>query len=319
MHYQVNGHSVKGASHIRNEDRFYFKVTGQYIWLTVFDGVSEGGGGAIASGLAREVVSAMLSDITSGINIPKFGLEILSKAQNEIISKQQEREELTRISTTAVIACIDTVAEKIHWFSIGDSALFICGKTKTPVKLTVEDSANGNLLAKGKITVSEAKRMYVGNALDWCLGKHVETEKLIDHVHYGCAPLKPQDTIMVCSDGLYSYLPPKNIGRILRKGDSIEKKNTMLIKTAKEYGSRDDITVICAVPGGGKKAAQVPIAIVLLAAIVFFFALGFLCGTKLSFLLKENDVKLSPINQDAIQVIAPVDSLTIIPEENETD
>ena len=318
MHYQVNGYSVKGNSHIRNEDSYYFKVTGQWIWLAVFDGVSEGGGGEIASGLAREVVSAMLNGITSGINIPKFGLEILSKAQNEIICKQQEREELARISTTAVMACIDTVAEKIHWFSIGDSALFICGKTKTPVKLTVEDSANGYLLAKGRISVSEAKRMYVGNALDWCLGKHVETEELIAHIHYGCAPLKPQNTIMVCSDGLYSYLPPKSIGRILLKGDNIEKKNTMLIQSAKKHGSRDDITVICAVPDGRKKATQVPIAIAL-AAIVFYFALGFLCGTKLTFQLKGNDVKLSPINQEAVQMMAPLDTLTIIQEENETD
>lgn len=318
MHYQVNGYSVKGSSHIKNEDSFYFKVAEQYIWLAVFDGVSEGGNGEIASGLAREVMTAMLNDITSGINIPKYGLAILSKAQNEIISKQQESEELARISTTAVIACIDTVSKKLHWFSIGDSALFICGKTKTPVKLTVEDSANGYLLAKGKISVSEAKRMYVGNALDWCLGKHVETEELIAHVHYGCAPVKPQDTIMVCSDGLYSYLPPKYIGRILRKGNSIEKRNTMLIQSAKKYGSRDDITVICAVPDGGKKASQVPISIAL-AAIVFFFALGFLCGTKLSFQLKGNDVRLSPINQEAVQMMAPLDTLTIIPEENETD
>lgn len=318
MHYQVNGYSVKGTSHIRNEDSFYFKVTGQCIWLAVFDGVSEGGGGEIASGLAKDVVSTMLNGITSGINIPKFGLEILSKAQNEIISRQQESVEMARISTTAIMACIDTVAEKIHWFSIGDSALFICGKTNKTVKLTVEDSANGYLLAKRKISIREAKRMPVGNALDWCLGKHVETEELIAHVHYGCAPLKPHDTVMVCSDGLYSYLPPKSIGRILRKDDTLEKKNTMLTKSAKEHGSRDDITVICAVPDGGKKVTQVPIAIAL-AAIVFFFALGFLFGTKTSFQLKGNDIKLSPINQKAIQMMAPLDTLTIIPEENETD
>lgn len=318
MHYQVNGYSVKGSSHIKNEDSFYFKVAEQYIWLAVFDGVSEGGNGEIASGLAREVMTAMLNDITSGINIPKFGLAILSKAQNEIISKQQESEELARISTTAVIACIDTVAKKLHWFSIGDSALFICGNTKKPVKLTVEDSVNGYLLAKRKVSVSEAKKMFVGNALNWCLGKHVDTDELIAHVHYGCAPLKPQETIMVCSDGLYSYLPPKYISRILREGDSIEKKNTMLIKSAKAHGSRDDTTVVCAIPDGEKKAGQVPFAIVL-AAIVFFFALGFLCGTLLTFHLKGKDVKLSPIIQEAVQVIAPIDSLTIIHEENETD
>jgi len=52
---------------------------------------------------------------------------------------------------------------------------------------------------------------------------------------------------------------------------------------------------------------------------VFFFALGFLCGTLLTFHLKGKDVKLSPIIQEAVQVIAPIDSLTIIHEENETD
>ena len=200
--YITNVISETGLNHIKNEDRTITILRGNRVWLGLFDGISSGGGGDIAAELACCFMRSVVSSCASDDDIPRMGKAIISTAQQSILAKQQENDRLKYIGTTVIISCIDKERANIHWFSLGDSALYLCRMGKTPEKITIEDSPNGYLLAKGRITQKEAARMPLGNALDWYLGKHVKPDVLWEHTHKGKTAIDKKESVLLCSDGL---------------------------------------------------------------------------------------------------------------------
>ncbi len=314
--YIIEQATRTGISHERkgldNEDRAEVIIHGDRIWMGIFDGVSQGGGGAMASALAGDSMKTIL-DEEEGSDINECGLVILQRAQEIILKTGAEHPEYGIMQTTAVIACLEQESHKLSWFSIGDSALFVIPKRGKARKLTIEDTDIGEMVALGKMSLKEASKATVGHELNKWLGMPVPPEGICENIRTGATILGHHDSVLVCSDGLYAKVPDIVLADWLRKG----KEATSMAKAAVDLGSMDDITVITVVPERFLRCGQVPLGL-MLASVVFSFALGFLCGTGVSIKMKDLGNIQRPIMQDTTEVVSRTDSLTIMCEDNET-
>lgn len=312
--YSTGKASRTGISHERhghpNEDRCAIFQGEGLVWMAVFDGVSQGGGGAMASSLAVESMQTVFDD-TVDENIYQNGVAIMRLAQERILTESASHPEYGEMRTTGVIACIDTVNHSLIWFSIGDSAVFVCPKRKLPIKLTMEDSDIGELLSMGGITEAAASRATVGHELNRYLGMAVRPDDIQNYIRTGTRKLSKDDTVLCCSDGLYSKVTPKILKQQFRKSRSLDS----LIKIARELGSEDDITVTCARPE--EKANNHQAIYRIIVAFTFFaFALGFFCGVRYSLLRMKEIVPSTRLDiQDTFRTFAPIDTMLIKTDE----
>ena len=301
-------HERKGLS---NEDRVKVVIHGGCIWMGIFDGVSQGGGGGMASALACNCMKSVI-DGEEGSDIGQCGLAILRNAQKEILTAAAEHPEYGIMQTTAIIACVEQESERLTWFSIGDSALFVVPKRGKARKLTIEDTDIGEMIALGKMSSKEASRATVGHELNRWLGMPVPPERIHNKIRTGTTILSRHDSVLVCSDGLYTNVPDAILANWSQKG----KDANAMVKAARGLGSKDDISVIIATPECKNHYRQIPLGF-MGASIVFFFTLGFLCGTGVSLKMKDLGPKQRPIIQDSTPVAVQTDSLTIMQIDNE--
>lgn len=314
--YIVDKATRTGASHERrglpNEDRAVIVQINSRIWMGVFDGVSKGGGGCMAASLASRCMESVLKN-SGQSDIHQLGLAIMRSAQESILSASATHPEYGKMQTTGVVACIDKSEHTLTWFSIGDSAVFVCPKRKKPVKLTIEDTDIGEQLAMGKLSPKTAAQATVGHELNRWLGMDISPESIGRCIRTGKKELSLSDAVVVCSDGFYSKVPVKMLGKLARKNEVPE----AMIKAARENGSQDDITVICAKSSitGHVWHIQSGSAI---ALALFLFACGFLCGVFLATIMKETPPYQRLHMHEVVPETAPTDTLTLKTEEDET-
>lgn len=276
--YTTSAATTRGMAHFRigtsNEDRS-FPDPESMKWFGVFDGVSEGGGGDIAASVARDTLGKMSCEsCRTDAEIYATGKAILEAAHEAILKRQKEVPGFKGAST-AVIAYIGE--GRIHWFSVGDSAVFRITSKGKPIKLTSEDSVAGNMVAKGEISASAAAKLpSTQHALTRYLGMDTRGEDFRDLIHCGTEAIGPADSILLCSDGLYTHVPAKEIAKVVNNSPHPSEDLVTLAK--EEYGSADDITCIVLKPLGqeGKKRGLPRALMLALAAIVF--ATGFFFG-----------------------------------------
>lgn len=305
--YILREASKRGIAHERcgreNEDRSLVIQKDDCIWLGVFDGVSEGGGGAVAATVACKIMEIVLGETTQK-NIEQVGLSIMKRAQEEILTYSAVHPESGKMRSTATIACIDKRQHTLTWFSIGDGAGFICNKKGKLQKLTIEDTDIGELVAEGKISRKTALQATVGHELNRWLGMDVKADMFENYIRSGCIGLNKYDSVLLCTDGLHSKLPDKIIARSVQNKDDIE---TLIIK-ARKAGSQDDITLILASPAVIKNTIQLPIKLAI-ACMVLSFAFGILLGAGLQLCMKEHVEHSRHIIQEKDCVVSQTDSL----------
>jgi PPM family protein phosphatase len=97
-----------------------------------------------------------------------------------------------------------------YWVHSGDSRIYHYHGNKI-VKRTSDHSYVQTLVDKGEITDDEANVHPQSNILMGCLG--TEEDPMMD-VHYVPA-LRPGDTLMACSDGVWHYFSNNELGSVL--------------------------------------------------------------------------------------------------------
>jgi serine/threonine protein phosphatase PrpC len=111
------------------------------------------------------------------------------------------------------------------------------------MKRTIDHSFVQRLIDEGKITVEAADTHPQANLLTGCLGTHADPPLAlwhIDRLDYG-------DTMLACSDGLWHYFSPKELGAILHALPPRE-ASEMLISKARQRarGSGDNLSLALA-------------------------------------------------------------------------
>jgi PPM family protein phosphatase len=127
-----------------------------------------------------------------------------------------------------------------HWVHAGDSRIYHYHGSKM-VKRSKDHSYVQTLVDKAEITEEQANVHPQSNILMGCLG--TEDEPPMD-VHY-IPLLRPGDTLMCCSDGVWHYFSPNELGSVLSALTPREATEFLIDKArARARGTGDNLSLI---------------------------------------------------------------------------
>jgi len=239
---EVSGQTDIGCVRLNNEDSFGYwepeedeKFARKGRLAIVADGMGGYEGGQEASRLAVDTMVEKYRDFDG--NDPQQALiEGLQAAHEEIRDYGMHHPELQGMGTTCTAAAI--VADALHYVHVGDTRLYLIRDGEI-TQVTRDHSYVGRLVEAGMLTREEAERHPQRNILTAAVGTAPE---LIMDSPGRPEPLRPNDVILICTDGLWGQVQDQEILEAVKKQNA-EGAGRDLIELARQRGGPDNITV----------------------------------------------------------------------------
>lgn len=208
-------------------------------WAVVCDGMGGANGGNIASANAVKIISEYISSSYHegmGSNSIKTLLSSSIYGANvRLYDMSRTIESLAGMGTTVVAIIISNgVAHISH---AGDSRAYIIKDNKL-TQITKDHSIVQSMIDKGQITLEEAKSHPNKNVITRALGVKEDVD-----VEYNEIDLADDESILICTDGLSSYVPKERIEEIIKNEDFKDLPQS-LINEANKNGGPDNITIV---------------------------------------------------------------------------
>ncbi len=206
----------------------------EYYIFVVADGLGGHRSGDIASSMAVDYIKqniCKLDDLFSKEELQNF----VSKINNEILSFARTDREYAGMATTLTMALV--CENNMCLVHIGDSRAYRVNKDGM-AQLTKDHSLVQILIDEGRISDREAMTHPQKNVITRALG----TDKVVKTDFY-CYQLTDEDTIMLCTDGLYNMVSENRIQELIVQ-DDLETSAKNLINEANDNGGTDNITVV---------------------------------------------------------------------------
>ena len=126
-----------------------------------------------------------------------------------------------------------------HAIHAGDSRVYHFRGAEM-VARTVDHSFVQRLIEEGKLTEEQANAHPQSNLLTGCLGTHQDPPL----APWSVGTLQPGDTMLACSDGLWHYFTPKELGAIVQ-GLPPREASEMLVNKARQRarGGGDNLSL----------------------------------------------------------------------------
>ena len=239
---EVSSQSDIGCVRKNNEDSFgYWEPEDDQQFLrkgrlaVVADGMGGYEGGQEASRLAVETLMAVYRDLIDAD--PQQALvEALQAAHEQIRQYGFAHPELRGMGTTCTAAAI--VQDSLYYVHVGDTRLYLIRDGQI-TRVTRDHSYVGRLVESGMISPAEAETHPQRNILTAALGTNPD---LIMDSPGQPEPLRPEDVLLICSDGLWGQVrDPEILDAVDNK--NVEQAGRDLIELARERGGPDNITV----------------------------------------------------------------------------
>ena len=104
------------------------------------------------------------------------------------------------------------------------------------VSRTLDNSYVQRLIEEGKITEDQANTHPQGNLLTGCLGTEEEPPVSLQRID----PLLPGDTLLCCSDGLWHYFTPRELGMYVNSFAPREAAEMMITRARQRANTQGD-------------------------------------------------------------------------------
>ncbi|MGN0339729.1 MAG: Stp1/IreP family PP2C-type Ser/Thr phosphatase [Lachnospira sp.] len=200
----------------------------------VADGMGGHKAGDIASRLTVDSVVDKLSKVNSKDYISVI-TDTIIKVNKEVIDKAAESQDYAGMGTTLVVATVFDNILKVA--NVGDSRLYVIGEDI--IQITRDHSLVEEMVTNGQLDRAEARVDKRKNIITRAIGGESKVEAEMFSVE-----LKPEDKILMCSDGLSNMVDDTEILEIINREPDIEKAARMLIDAANENGGKDNISVV---------------------------------------------------------------------------
>lgn len=247
---EVSGQSDIGCVRQNNEDSFgywepkddrEFQRKGRL--AVVADGMGGYEGGQEASRLAVETLVAVYRDF-EGDDPQQALVEGLQTAHERIREYSFAHPDLRGMGTTCTAAAIvrvgegDAQHEALYYVHVGDTRLYLIRDGQIH-RVTRDHSYVSRLVESGLISAEQAETHPQRNILTSALGTNPE---LIMDSPGQPEPLRSDDVLVICSDGLWGQVRDPEILEAVEE-KSAEQAGRELIELARERGGPDNITV----------------------------------------------------------------------------
>lgn len=227
------GESKIGLVRKINEDSFY--VSPDEKILAVADGMGGYAGGEIASKTAVEAIAYYFRNIscTAPVQLEKA----IQYANSSILCKTLIDSALKGMGTT--ISLIVLSGTHAFWGHVGDSRIYLCRDGKL-TQVTTDHTIVQALVDKGKLKPEDAPNHPQRHVLTRAVG--VDETLLADT---GMFEIQKRDRILICSDGLTSFVKPAVLlGAVNDYSRSERDIVNDLFEKVYERGAGDNVTAV---------------------------------------------------------------------------
>lgn len=231
------GYSDIGLVRPNNED--FWTSMPRYRFFALADGMGGHNAGEVA---AKKTIEFLKKSIKDAIHpqkkakIPTKDLiyhlkSAIENANDLVFDLGRKKQQLRGMGTT--LCCLYLYDDSVIYAHVGDSRIYRFRDSELK-QLTEDHSLIQGLQESQAIQPSPFKHI-----ITRAIGTSSNVEPEISS-----ATLIPGDIFLMCSDGLSDFVPENEMETILQKSNSIRKKTHLLIDTAKQKGSNDNITIV---------------------------------------------------------------------------
>ncbi|MBC5766700.1 PP2C family protein-serine/threonine phosphatase [Ramlibacter albus] len=163
----------------------------------------------------------------------------------QVVSESHLVIKLTAISSeqephSTIAAFLINPNGECHWIHAGDSRIYHYHGSKL-VKRTMDHSYVQTLVDAGQLTEEEANVHPQSNILMGCLGAEEEPPMDLHHI----SQLRPGDVLMACSDGVWHYFSPAELGSVLSSLSPREATEFLIEKArSRARGGGDNLSLV---------------------------------------------------------------------------
>ena len=228
-----------GKVRLNNEDRACALTnTRGNILLIVCDGMGGQNKGDLASTLAINYISQAFKDkprFSGKILTKRWVAQVIRKANAEIFRQASSNQQYQGMGTTITLVLI--VGDFMVIGQVGDSRAYSY-RHRILTQITEDQTYVQYLYRIGEITKEEIDTHPKRHVLMNALGIYPSLDLDVKIAPY------MNDTIIVCSDGLYNNVPEKDLITIIRSTDTPDQKVNELVSLANKNGGSDNIAVV---------------------------------------------------------------------------
>lgn len=239
LKWRVAAKTDPGCQRQKNEDNYFVSPDNRV--FAVADGMGGALGGARASKLTVEAIEALWKEnppsSTDRDAIRQWLVEAVTAANRSVFSVAEQDSSVRGMGTTVVVA-VQSDDNHLHIAHVGDSRAYLVREGK-PVLLTQDHSVVQEMVRAGRLTEEQARINPYKNLITRCLGHDDKVE--IDQTP---VELKPEDWIVLCTDGLPTVLRDEQIGEVVEGVTEPESACDELVKHTIDGGAPDNVTVV---------------------------------------------------------------------------
>ncbi|WP_407402826.1 PP2C family protein-serine/threonine phosphatase [Sodaliphilus sp.] len=283
-----------------NQDSCGYKETPFGFLVVVCDGMGGGPAGANASILAVQSIIQEV-DKAAQAQTPSVVLKNAIIATNELLRRTiKEHRELMGMGTTCVAALFST--NKVTVAHVGDSRLYQFRNGKQLFK-TADHSVVGEMVRRGEITEEEARRAENSNVITRSLG----ISDVVD-VEMDILNIKPDDLIVLCTDGVWGMISEKELTDSLCKTEQIATllpgllNRIELIGKNKPEGKYDNLSLGIIQINKQEKQKKKQGGLSLFSPVLILLLLLSICVNVYFFITRDKDKDLSPITTEKSEI-----------------
>lgn len=224
------GRTDAGRVRRRNEDSFVLDPP--------LFAVADGMGGAQAGEVASRLAAAAFREYHDADRLePAERVEaIIQEANRRIYERARTDSEASGMGTTVTAAILTNGRVSIG--HVGDSRAYRIRNGELE-QLTEDHSLVADLMRSGRLTPEEADAHPQRSVITRALGTDADVD--VDTV---TVDVEPGDLFLLCSDGLTTMVPEKDILRIAQEADNLDGAARTLVRAANSGGGEDNITVV---------------------------------------------------------------------------
>lgn len=243
-----------GCERDLNEDRYAVIECGLGVAWIVCDGMGGTTGGELA---AQLVIDAVKRDLGKQQGVPPdVALRNALIEANRVIVLRRQNQAFASMGTTAVALLFS--GSEVALANVGDSRAYLI-RDGAIQQLTVDHTFVQQLVERGEIRPEEALAHPDAHILTRCLGAEPGLEVDVRKLWvWATKSGEVNDTIILCSDGLYSLVAEMEISQLVCT-NSPQKACVKLVELAKARGGYDNITVSIIPLAGQLRVAPPPV------------------------------------------------------------
>lgn len=232
LHWESRALTHQGAVRTMNEDAMLARPADGF-WV-----VADGMGGHDAGEVASGMITASLEQIPCNVPFP----DLVDNLEDNLLDVHQRIRQYSRtqcdgrtVGSTVVSMLVKGELGVCMW--AGDSRLYRLRENHLE-QISEDHSQVNEMIARGLLRKEEARNHPAGNVITRAVGA-METL----YLDLTLFELRPGDTYLLCSDGLYGAVAPDMIVQRMQE-PSVDQCAQHLIEDALANGARDNVTVV---------------------------------------------------------------------------